>query len=227
MRVSRLHLTDVPPSPDLAWARPTFPVYAFLIEHPDGPVLVDTGVGLGNEFIDKLYSPVHHDLDAALATHDLATDDIATVITSHLHFDHCGQNDRFAHARVLVQRAEAEAAREAFYTVPEWAFPDGVELTEIDGDHRVASGIEIIATPGHTVGHQSVLIDDGNGERTIACCQGSWNSESFEAACLGDDGWDQAAGSRSMRRLHSLKPTSVLFSHDPKVWRPSDKPMDA
>lgn len=227
MRVSRRHLTDVTPSPDLAWTRPTFPVYAVLIEHPHGPVLIDTGVGLGNEFIDKLYSPVHHDLDAALANHGLVVDDIATVITSHLHFDHCGQNDRFAHAQVLVQRAEAEAAREPFYTVQEWAFPAEVELTEIDGDHRVAPGIEIIATPGHTVGHQSVLIDDGKGQRTIACCQGSWNSESFEAADSGDDGWDRAVGSRSVKRLHSLNPTSVLFSHDPTVWRPSGKPVDA
>lgn len=224
MRVSRLHLTDVTPSPELPWARPTFPVYALLVEHPDGPILIDTGVGLGNEIIDQMYSPAHHDLDAALANHGITTDDIAIVITSHLHFDHCGQNNRFAHARVLVQRAEVEAAREPLYTVPEWAFPDGVELTEIDGDHHVAPGIEIIATPGHTAGHQSVLIDEGSGQRTIACCQGSWDAKSFGVADLGDDGWDQAAGARSMKRLHALEPTAVLFSHDSGVWKPSDLP---
>ena len=129
---------------------------------------------------------------------------------------------RFAHARVLVQRAEVGAAREPLYTVPEWAFPQGVELTEIDGDHQVAPGIEIIATPGHTVGHQSVLIDDGNGQRIIACCQGSWNAESFNATELGDDGWDRAVGAESMRRLHSLQPTSVLFSHDSRPWSPGE-----
>ena len=220
MRVFRLHLTDVTPSPDLPWARPTFPVFAFLVEHPDGPVLIDTGVGLGHDVIDELYSPVHHDLDEALAEHGVEVSDVTTVITSHLHFDHCGQNNRFAHARVLVQRAEVEAAREPLYTVPEWAFPQGVELTEIDGDHQVAPGIEIIATPGHTVGHQSVLIDDGNGQRIIACCQGSWNAESFNATELGDDGWDRAVGAESMRRLHSLQPTSVLFSHDSRAWSP-------
>jgi hypothetical protein len=52
---------------------------------------------------------------------------------------------RFAHAQLLVQRAEVEAAREPCYTVPEWAFPDSVELTEINGDHRVAPGIEVSA----------------------------------------------------------------------------------
>lgn len=52
MRVSRLHLTDVTPLPELPWARPTFPVYAYLVEHPTGPILIDTGVGLGNAVID-------------------------------------------------------------------------------------------------------------------------------------------------------------------------------
>jgi glyoxylase-like metal-dependent hydrolase (beta-lactamase superfamily II) len=221
MRVSALHLTDVTPSPDLPWARPTFPVFAFLVEHRDGPVLIDTGVGLGHVVIDELYSPVHHDLDEVLAAQGVKVADIATVITSHLHFDHCGQNNRFPHARVLVQRAEVEAAREPLYTVPEWAFPNGVELTEIDGDHHVAPGIEIIATPGHTVGHQSVLIDDGNGQRTIACCQGSWGAESFRAAEPGDDGWNRAVGAESIRRLRSLDPTAVLFSHDSRVWIPA------
>lgn len=87
----RLHLTDVTPAPHLPWARPTFPVFAYLVLHPDGPILIDTGVGIGNAFIDELYSPVHYDLDAALHRHGVEADDIAAVITSHLHFDHCGQ----------------------------------------------------------------------------------------------------------------------------------------
>lgn len=195
-------------------------MYAFLVEHADGPVLVDTGVGLGNEQIDKLYSPVHHDLDEALSRYDIGVSDVVAVITSHLHFDHCGQNHRFPHARVLVQRAEVEAAREPLYTVPEWAFPAGVELTELDGDHELAPGIRIIATPGHTPGHQSVLIEDDDGQRTIACCQASRDIESFDATVLGDDGWDQAAGAASARLLHTFQPATVLLSHDSRAWRP-------
>jgi glyoxylase-like metal-dependent hydrolase (beta-lactamase superfamily II) len=91
--VHRLHLTDVTPAPNLPWTRPTFPVFAYLVLHPTGPILIDTGVGIGNAFIDELYSPVHHDLDEALDRHGVSTGDIATVITSHLHFDHCGQNE--------------------------------------------------------------------------------------------------------------------------------------
>ena len=43
----------------------TFPVFAYLVLHPAGPILIDSGVGIGNSFIDELYSPVHHDLDEA------------------------------------------------------------------------------------------------------------------------------------------------------------------
>jgi hypothetical protein len=59
--VYRPHLTDVTPAPHLPWERPTFPVLAYLVLHPAGPILIDSGVGIGNSFIDELYSPVHHD----------------------------------------------------------------------------------------------------------------------------------------------------------------------
>lgn len=45
------------------------PVHGFLIHDPDGPILVDTGVGFGNEFIDDLYKPAHTQPDVALANH--------------------------------------------------------------------------------------------------------------------------------------------------------------
>ena len=199
------------------------PGVRYLVVHPAGPILVDTGVGVGNAFIDDLYTPVHHDLVDALSSHGVSVDDVRTVITSHLHFDHCGQNDKFAGSTILVQQAEADAARAPLYTVPEWAFPPDIELTLIEGDHAVAAGVRIIATPGHTPGHQSVLVDADDGTRTILCCQATWNASSFDAARLGDDGWDQAAGTASLERLHTLKPDRVLISHDADEWR-RDRP---
>ena len=108
--VRRLHLADVTPAPHLPWARPTFPVFAYLVLHQTGPILIDSGVGNGSALIDELYCPEHFDLEEALARHGVRIEDVATVITSHLHFDHCGQNDRFAGASILVQGAEVEAA---------------------------------------------------------------------------------------------------------------------
>lgn len=220
IEVHRLHLTDVTPAPHLPWARPMFPVFAYLVMHPDGPLLVDSGVGLGNPVIDELYSPVHHDLDEALRNHAVGVADIETVITSHLHFDHCGQNNRFGHAEVLVQRAEVEAAKAKLYTVPEWAFPPELELTIIDGDHDVRTGIRTVATPGHTPGHQSVLIEDDDGTRTVVCCQASWTANSFAEGNLGDEGWDELTGAASVTKLRSLEPDRVLFSHARETWPP-------
>ena len=218
--VHRLHLADVTPSPDLPWARPTFPVFAYLVLHPTGPILIDTGVGIGNPFIDELYTPVHHDLDEALALHRIGVDDIAAVITSHLHFDHCGQNHRFDDRPIIVQAAEVAAAQERLYTVPDWAFPPGMQLTVVEGDHEVAAGVRVIATPGHSPGHQAVLIED-DGTRTVVGCQAAWDVVSFGTGTLGDDGWDAAAGAASLARLHHLDPDRVLLSHDPTEWHPA------
>ena len=161
IEVHRLHLADVTPAPHLPWARPTFPVFAYLVLHPAGPILVDSGVGVGNPFIDELYSPVHYDLDEALRDHGIRVDDIETVITSHLHFDHCGQNNRFPHAKVFVQRAEVEAAKAELYTVPEWAFPPKVELTIVEGDHDVVTGVRAIAT------HRGTHLDTSRWSSTM------------------------------------------------------------
>ena len=220
IEVHRLHLTDVTPAPDLPWTRPTFPVFAHLLVHPDGPILIDTGVGVGHPLIDELYAPVHFDLGEALGRHRFGVADIVVVITSHLHFDHCGQNGRFGHARILVQQAEAEAARGPLYTVPEWAFPPDVDLTLVDGDHQVADGVSIVFTPGHTPGHQSVFVRSGDGTRTIVCCQAAWDADSYGESTLGDDGWDQDVGAASLHRLHALAPHRVLLSHDHAEWRP-------
>jgi hypothetical protein len=86
-----------------------FPVHAWLIRHPDGAILVDTGVGVGNEAINEWYQPQTTSLLDALAGVGVVSSDISAVIMSHLHFDHCGQHGAVA-APVYVQASEFEAA---------------------------------------------------------------------------------------------------------------------
>jgi len=91
-------------------------VLGYVVHHPDGPVVVDTGVGRGNELIDELYRPTAHDLVGRLAEVGVDERDVVAVVCSHLHFDHCGQAASLS-APVHVQAAEREAAAAAGYTV--------------------------------------------------------------------------------------------------------------
>jgi N-acyl homoserine lactone hydrolase len=214
VRVARLHLTDTHPDPALPWANGDVAVYAYLIDHPDGLILVDTGVGEGNELIDSLYRPEHHDLGEAMAGAGHRIDDVQIVINSHLHFDHCGQNRLFPGVLILVQRREYEAARQPYYTDPEWVDFPGASIEQVDGDHEVASGVRIVSTPGHTPGHQSVVVDSDHG-RVVICAQAAYTAVEFFALHTDPHNTeDQATQRRSLQRLHRLGPRQVCFSHD-------------
>lgn len=172
--------------------------------------------------IDRLYRPRHRDLDEALGRHDVGVNDVVMVISSHLHFDHCGQNNRFRTARIVVQRIEAETARAPRYTVPDWAEPPGVTVEQVDGAGVIAPGVSLLPTPGHTAGHQSVVVHaDDDSVDTVICAQASWDATAFDARSVGDEhAWDVATGDSSVEQLHRLAPKRVLFSHDAQEWAP-------
>jgi N-acyl homoserine lactone hydrolase len=221
MRVHRLHLSTTHPDPSLPWADGDTQVYAYLIEHPDGLILVDTGVGTGNELIDALYRPEHHDLAEAIASTGHRLDDVAVIANSHLHFDHCGNNRLFPGLPVLVQRREYEAAHQPHYTDPSWVDFPGATITQLDGDHAVAAGVSIISTPGHTPGHQSVLVEGDHGS-TLLVAQASYTAADFEAAEVGERNTpteDEDTWRASLRRLHETRPHRACFSHDATEWQ--------
>src|SRR6266550_1605475 len=105
------------------------PVYVHVIDHPDGRVLVDTG-------LTDLH-PAIADMDPRLMPlseqdFDLAAIDI--VVNTHLHFDHCGGNHLFAGKPIYVQRRELEDARsQDDYTIREWVDAPGVQYVPVDG----------------------------------------------------------------------------------------------
>ena len=196
-----------------------FPVHAWLVKHPDGPILVDTGVGIGHALIDEWYRPQTTAIGEALGLVGVDVDVVVAVVLSHLHFDHCGQQAALE-APVYVQRAEHEAAQGAGYTVPEWAtIPDG-RLRLVDGDQEIADGVHLLATPGHTPGHQSVLIVAGD-QRVLLAAQCAFAAEELRsgvpvASNLHDATWEDEA-QRSLRRIRSLAPVTCHLSHDPDV----------
>ena len=193
-------------------------IQAFLIRHPKGPFLVDTGVGRGHDSIDKLYKQELVALTDALAAIGCAPSDIAAVINTHLHFDHCGENRLFAGVPIYVQAAEYEAAAAYGYTVPEWVQFVGAKYNQLTGEDEIATGVTVLPTPGHTPGHQSVLVETDGGLAVIAGHAAYTATEyADEEPAVGGD-WDDAAYARSLASLRGLAPQRVYFSHDTRVW---------
>ncbi len=150
------------------------PIQAFLIRHPEGLLLVDTGVGSGHEGIDALYEQELVALPDALAGVGCATSDIVAVINTHLHFDHCGANRLFAGVPIYVQASEYEAAGAYAYTVQEWFQFAGAAYQQLTGEAEIATGVAVLPTPGHTPGHQSVVVETDGGLAVIAGHEGIW-----------------------------------------------------
>ena len=126
----------------------------FLIMGGDHPVIVDTGTGT-EEFIRQhhgyeLVRPPEQEPLAQLERVGVDPADVGTVVNTHLHWDHCGNNDLFPNARFFVQKAELEYAVDplepnlaAFERLPGITPPWTRALDRIDtvdGDEAVAAG---------------------------------------------------------------------------------------
>ncbi len=145
----------------------TCEIYSHVIDHPDGLIVVDTGPRAGHPFIDELYAPQIVSIIDAINAAGFDSRDVAAVVNTHLHFDHCGQNHLLDKAPIWTTAAEHEISITEFYTVPEWASigPDKLRLSD-DGE-TIADGVRLLHTPGHTPGHQSVAIDTDHGLELI------------------------------------------------------------
>jgi N-acyl homoserine lactone hydrolase len=137
-----------------------WPGFVHVIEHAQGRVLVDTGLIDSTPELDAEWSP-RFDPDAIPR-------DVVCVINTHLHFDHCGGNRLFAGTPIYVQRLEREAARAEGYTIAQWVEFEGATYVELQGEHEVLPGLRVIPTPGHTSGHQSVLVETDDGLVVVA-----------------------------------------------------------
>ena len=181
-------------------------------------VLIDTGVGERNRYIDTTFEPVRTSVVDELARFGVATSDVQFVVNSHLHFDHCGNNRLFRAARVLIQRTELEVARDpnARHTINDWLDYRGARITAVDGDSEIVAGVRLLASPGHTPGHQSVLITSSAG-RTLVAAQAAFTLDEYRR---GGDPKEQAHAGfvdqycDSIVRLKATGVPDVRFSHD-------------
>lgn len=168
------------------------PMWSFLVQSNDHNILVDTGL---DDFMTPpgfteetgLDEPVL--MEDALAAKGLVPDDINMVINTHLHDDHCGNNTLFTRAEFYIQQKELDFCLEPhpldYRYEPD--FIDGIRINAVDGDHELLPGLELIHTPGHTPGCQTVRVNTAKGWVVIPgfCC----NKENFPvngpAVCPG------------------------------------------
>ena len=179
------------------------PVVVHLIDHPDGRVLVDTGM-------TELH-PLLADMDPRLyplTEQDLDLGSIDMVVNTHLHADHIGGNHLFAGKPIYVQRQELDDARAGAYTIPEWLDAPGVEYVPVDGEHELLPGVRLVPAPGHTRGIQIVVVETGERPTIICGDVAVWFGELDEPETEGQ------------RLIHALEPELVWLAHAHEPWRP-------
>jgi 4-pyridoxolactonase len=208
------------------------PSYAVLVEHADGLYLFDTGFDLEHTsrvlpFELPEQEPAQT-IPAQLEACGLATADVATLVMSHLHFDHVGGNKHLTEARVLVHARELAQARnpEPFefygYSDRTWDHA-GANLVPITGDHELAEGLFLYETPGHTVGHYSLLVKPPSGSTPMLFpFDVVYTAAALEKGLQPGFHVDPVAGVRSIRRIAGLAEehgADLFFSHDMDAWR--------
>jgi N-acyl homoserine lactone hydrolase len=152
------------------------PIYAFYIKGGDRTILVDTGL---DQFVvppgaeERCGFPLL-EFEEALDRVGLAPGAVDVIIHTHLHNDHCENDGKCPNAEIYVQRAELEFLRDP-HPVDHRYYPDildGLNVIPVEGDTAIADGIDLIFSPGHTVGGQSVAVRTAAGRAVITgfCC---------------------------------------------------------
>jgi N-acyl homoserine lactone hydrolase len=214
-----------------------FPIPAYVIETAEERILIDAGLHPGA--VED--APRHYGQPDALAMFKLELEvsvaeqvDLSTitkVVLTHLHFDHAGGLALLPPSvPVFVQRHEWEAGRDATAVAKNFFLPldystiaDQVLL--VDGDHDLLGdgSVELLSTPGHTPGHQSVRV----GEDLVIGGDVAHYASGFDDHRFPMFADDFAAQAASAVRLRALRDGGAVVrpGHDPAVLAPGPVPL--
>lgn len=208
------------------------PVPAYLIDHPKGRALFDTGMGVryrrelpdalpDNKFGLQWFEGM--DIATRLRAIDVDPASVDWVINSHLHIDHCGGNAHLPNATVIVQQAELDTARtgeqQGLYVAVD--YDTGQPIKAISGEYDLFGdgSVRIVPTYGHTPGHQSVIVKLESGDVLLAgdCC---YTERNLDVMTLPNGTANEEQALETYRRLDQLrrKGTLILFGHDGRQW---------
>ncbi len=207
-----------------------FPVYSVLVEHPEGLLVFDTGYDLDlvNEALafELPEQTSQQTIPEQLRLCGYGPADVDAVVNSHLHFDHCGGNKHLTKATTIVHSEELREARtpEPFerlgYADRGWDHP-AARFSLVDGDCEIADGVHLFHTPGHTVGHLSMLVELEGGDPLLFMADVTYTPAAYEKDQQAGFHYDPVAGVRSIRRIkHIAKETGarLFFTHDMDVF---------
>jgi N-acyl homoserine lactone hydrolase len=206
------------------------PVRAFLIKSENENLLFDSGIDFDDkELLVALGTDIkireEDFLINRLKNIDVSPEDINYVFVSHLHFDHSGMLRHFKKARIFVQRQEyGFAINPPSFTVglyrPHYYNSLDVAWHILDGDELLLPGITAISTPGHTPGHQSLMIKMVNGETLIITGDCAYLSENIKKEVIPGLFTDPFQALHSLKKIKSLAQITggeILYSHSPQL----------
>lgn len=159
------------------------PVRVLAVEGDGVKMLVDTGIAddaadsVKIEGVEILKPEEGQNMEAALKAAGWKAEDVNMVVNTHLHFDTCGNNKMFPDAKLFVQKKEWQYALHPSMNQTEYyqntllsnSAGCGCGMQLVDGEYEIAEGLILLPTPGHTRGHQSVII---NTEEGVVCYAG-------------------------------------------------------
>ncbi|MET9327608.1 N-acyl homoserine lactonase family protein [Tsukamurella sp. NPDC003166] len=219
----------------------TFPLPAFLIEHPEhGLLIFDTGIGGAGDpasvygpaaELYKIDFPAEYALDRQLADLGFTTADVTRVVLSHAHFDHTGGLHHFAGATGYIGSGELRYAHTPDQHVAMHFDPRDLEAAkQIDwleipthGEHDVYGdgSVVVLSLPGHTPGSLALKVrmpDDTNLVLTGDVAH-DHDNVTFCAGMPADADTVGAIESlKSLKLLRSQPNTTVWVNHDPEDW---------
>ena len=222
------------------------PIYTWLIEHPEGLMVVDTGENAGvmqKDYFDTDYEyrfaqrfgrmfkfnvPREQEIGMQLKAMGInSRKDIRWVVLTHLHADHVDGLRYFPNAEILIALAEFSRTSRAFCRWPIWFRPsmlveyhDG-PVGAFSTSHAITrvGDVRLVPTHGHTFGHQSVLVQDGDTDVFIAgdAAFDEGQVQRGEVAGIVADVALARHTLQTIRKHAAERPTVILPTHDPEA----------
>jgi glyoxylase-like metal-dependent hydrolase (beta-lactamase superfamily II) len=212
------------------------PVPCYLVEHPNGRVLFDSGLHPGTQSdpgrrlgalarVFEVEFRAGEEVAARLATLGVDAGRVDFLVNSHLHFDHAGGNAQLPNARLVVQRREWEAGHAAEGIAANHYDPKDYDLGHdrlpVDGEHDLFGDGRVVCLPtwGHTPGHQALRVRLGSGDVVLAA-DACYLRRTLEDLHLPAVVFDREAMRESLLRLRRWQAAGarIFFGHDPGFW---------